>query len=127
MNQIIKTKRYSESFKLKVVEEIESGDLSLSEARFKYRITGGSTIRDWLNKYGSGKVESGVIRITMKNEEERISELEKALATERMGNMLLSAQLKSYQRLVPNFKKKLNSKELEKFEENERKLKEKLL
>jgi uncharacterized protein YwgA len=64
-----------------------------------------------------------IVRVTMKNEEERIKELERALADERLGNMLLAAQLKSYQRHVPNLKKKLSTKELKQFEENEVKLK----
>jgi transposase-like protein len=116
------SRRYSESFKVKVVEELESGQLTVPEVRQRYGITGGSTIRDWLRRYGNGD-QPQVITVTMKSEQERIQELEKALADERLGNMLLGAQLRSYQRHVPDLKKKLNSKELKKFEENEVKIK----
>jgi transposase-like protein len=115
-------RRYGESLKVKIVEEIESGVLTIPEARRRYGITGGSTLRDWLKRYGSGE-ESRIVRVVMKSEEDRIKELEKALSDEKLGNMLLTEQLRSYQRRVPDLKKKLNSKELKQFEENERKLK----
>jgi len=115
-------RRYSESFKIKIVEELESGSVTVPEIRRMYDITGGGTIREWLRKYGNGE-QPQIVTVTMKSEQERIKELEKALADERLGTMLLSAQLKSYQRHVPNLKKKLSSKELKKFEENEQKIK----
>jgi len=44
---------YTLSFKLQLVQEIECGELSLSEAKLKYGIQGNSTIRKWLQKYGN--------------------------------------------------------------------------
>jgi len=44
---------YPLSFKLQLVQELERGELSLSEAKLKYGIQGDSTIRNWLQKYGN--------------------------------------------------------------------------
>ena len=41
------------SFKLQVVQEIESGELSIRAARRKYGIQGGNTVTSWVKKYGS--------------------------------------------------------------------------
>jgi len=78
--------RYSEAFKLKVVEEIEKGKLAISEASRLYEIKGGNTIYKWIRKYGKNHLISKAVRIEMKNEkdilkkkEEKIRELEKAL------------------------------------------------
>ena len=44
--------RFTEAFKLQVVEEVESGRISQSEASRKYDILGHSTILKWCRKYG---------------------------------------------------------------------------
>ena len=44
--------RFSESFKVHVVTEVESGRLRQSEAMRKYDILGHSTILKWCRKYG---------------------------------------------------------------------------
>ncbi|PHR20169.1 MAG: hypothetical protein COA38_19640 [Fluviicola sp.] len=46
-------KDYTMSFKLTVVKEVESGLLSLSQAKSKYGIQGKSTVLLWLRKYGN--------------------------------------------------------------------------
>lgn len=43
---------FTESFKLFIVEEVESGRLNKSEASRKYGILGHSTIFKWCRKYG---------------------------------------------------------------------------
>ena len=45
-------KDYSLSFKLQLVEEVELGFLTKSQAKLKYGIQGDSTITKWLQKYG---------------------------------------------------------------------------
>ncbi len=45
-------KRYSEAFKIKVAEEIESGKMRINQANRFYRIKGGDTVRRWKNNYG---------------------------------------------------------------------------
>lgn len=44
---------YSLPFKLKVILEVERGELNLAEAHRKYGIQGKSTVLVWLRKHGS--------------------------------------------------------------------------
>ena len=46
-------KDYSYAFKLQVVSEVESGQLSLSQARRKYGIQGSHTVNRWVEKFGN--------------------------------------------------------------------------
>lgn len=89
-------KRYSENFKRHVVKELECGQLvSQTEARRRYGIAGKSTIRGWLDKYGQNESQKKVVRIEMPSErkeieilKEKIGELESALATTRMRELV---------------------------------------
>jgi transposase len=45
-------KQYSLAFKLKVIEEVESGQIGIEAARIKYGVLGHSTILKWLRKHG---------------------------------------------------------------------------
>ncbi len=45
-------REYGLAFKLKVVEEVEKGEIGIEEARRKYNIPGHSTILKWLRKHG---------------------------------------------------------------------------
>src|SRR5690606_1348890 len=69
-------KDYSISFKLQVVQEIESGQLGRSEACNKYGIQAKSTIREWLRKYGTFDWENQSRTIVAKTPEQKILELE---------------------------------------------------
>lgn len=69
-------KDYSISFKLQVVQEIELGQLSRTEACHKYGIQAKSTIREWLRKYGTFDWENQSKIIVAKTPEQRILELE---------------------------------------------------
>ncbi|MHC5311099.1 transposase [Myroides sp. LJL116] len=46
-------KDYTLSFKFQVVQEIEQGQLSISQATLKYGIQGNQTIKNWLKKFGN--------------------------------------------------------------------------
>lgn len=88
--------RYSTAFKLKVVEQIERGELTVQEARRVYDIRGGQTIQRWLAKHGKSHLLSRVVRIEMKDEKDRIKQLEaekkkleSALAQAHMKNLFL--------------------------------------
>lgn len=71
------TTRYSESFKLKVVNELESGRFACqTEARKFYNIKGSHTIRDWLTKYGRNHLLAKVVRVETLDERSRVKELE---------------------------------------------------
>lgn len=74
-----KTIRYSESFKLQIVKEVESG-LLIESVKSKYGISGSATIQTWLRKYGRDHLLNKIIRIEMPNEIDRIKELEKELS-----------------------------------------------
>ncbi len=69
--------RYSMAFKQKVVSEIEEGKFSISEAQRIYAINGNTTIQKWMRKLGKDHLLCKVVRIEMKDEKDRIKELER--------------------------------------------------
>ena len=69
-------KDYSISFKLEIVQEIEQGFLTRSQARNKYGIQAGSTITRWLKKYGNFDWQQQIPTTMSKTPEQRILELE---------------------------------------------------
>jgi transposase len=78
--------RYSEAFKMQVVREIESQEISGSQMQKKYGIGGSDTVAKWVRKYGNGLLGK-VIRVETPNEinelkrlKERVKRLEALLA-----------------------------------------------
>jgi len=69
--------RYSPVFKQKVVSEIESGKLTVAEARKIYDIKGAHTIQNWIKKFGKNHLLPRVVRIEMKDEKDKVKELER--------------------------------------------------
>ncbi|MEP0481230.1 MAG: hypothetical protein ABJD23_13490 [Nonlabens sp.] len=69
-------KDYSLSFKLQVVEEIESGRLDRLNAHLKYGVQARSTITSWLRKYGTFDWENLSVVSMSKTPEQKIIELE---------------------------------------------------
>ncbi len=69
-------KDYSLSFKLQVVQEIEQGLLTRTQALDKYGIQARSTIRTWLKKYGKFDYDYTINQTMSKTPEQRILELE---------------------------------------------------
>jgi transposase-like protein len=69
-------KDYSISFKLQLVEEVEQGLLTKSQAKLKYGIQGDSTVSKWLQKYGTFDWENQVSMTMSKTPEQKILELE---------------------------------------------------
>ena len=51
--------RYSESFKMEAVRELESGDLPYAEIRRKYGIKGSTTVAKWVRKYAQRQPRKG--------------------------------------------------------------------
>lgn len=84
--------RYSLAFKQKVVSEIETGKLAINEAQKLYDIKGGSTIQNWLKKLGKPHLLNKVIHIKMKDEKDKIKELEKQ--KKELESALAQAHLK---------------------------------
>ena len=90
------TRRYSEAFKLHIVNEIEKGGIgSLNQLRQKYGIGGGSTLTNWLRRYGKEHLLTRKVRIEMPDEttevkklKKRIKLLEKALANAKTDSVI---------------------------------------
>lgn len=69
-------KDYSLHFKIQLVKEIESGTLGVLEAKKKYGIQGDSTVKKWLQKYGTFDWENQTPFNMPKSPEQKILELE---------------------------------------------------
>lgn len=90
MKPIVKRtqKDYSLTFKLSVVEQVEKGECTYSQAQDRYGIQGASTVLVWLRKHGRLDWSKGTPttkRVFPMNKaeltpEQRIKELEKQLA-----------------------------------------------
>ncbi len=93
--------RYSEAFKMQVVQEIENGRHSGAHAASKtYGIKGNNTVKGWLRRYGDpGKLPKQIKVMSMKEIDEtaelkkRVKALEKALADAYMGGLLNESYL----------------------------------
>ncbi len=68
-------KRYSNCFKLQVVEEIEVNGLSIGDCRLKYDIGGAETIQRWLRKYGKQHLLNKIIRVETRDEMDELKRL----------------------------------------------------
>ena len=92
--------RYSESFKLHVISEIESGHLTIYGARRRYGIRGGETIQKWLRSYGKNHLLGKVLRVESPEEKDRIKELEAKVR--ELESALAHSQVKlfAYESLV---------------------------
>ena len=72
--------RYSMSFKQQVVGELESGRFSsIAEANEHYGITGTTTVRNWLVKYGRNHLCPKVVRVEKPNEKDQIIQLKRQI------------------------------------------------
>ena len=67
-------KRYSESFKLKIISELEQGKYTKSELTKVYGL-GSGTITDWIKKYGRFDLLNKHIKIQTVNERDKIRSL----------------------------------------------------
>jgi transposase-like protein len=77
MNYLKRTQRdYSLSLKLQIVQQIERGKVSISQARKDYGIQSRSTVVSWLRKYGNFDWENQTPSHMPKTPEQRIMELE---------------------------------------------------
>ena len=67
--------RYSNCFKLQVVEDIETNGLSIEDCRRKYGIRGTSTIQGWLKNFGKHHLLNKVIRVETRDELDELNRL----------------------------------------------------
>lgn len=67
------------SFKLQVVSEVESEELSIKGALRKYGIQSFGTVLNWIREYGTFDREYQIKRLMHKTPEQRIMELEQRI------------------------------------------------
>jgi transposase-like protein len=89
---------YSEALKRGIVEEIESGRLSIRDASDEVGAAV-TQVQKWLEEYGRFKPKRDVVEVVMKSEKEKIAELEKALAEAHL-------KIRVYDELINQAKKK---------------------
>ena len=111
---------YTLAFKLRVVEDVEKGTLTYKQAQKKYGIQGRSTVLVWLRKHGNLDwllpKQNTLSNTEEKTPEQRIKELEAALAVEQMKTLFLNTAIdiaeKQYGMVI---KKKYSPKQQENF------------
>ncbi len=112
--------RYSESFKLQVVRELEGGRFnSICQAGAHYGIKGSRTVKGWLIKFGKDRLMPRVVRVETANEQnelkrlrQRVRQLEGLLADKELGLVISETYLElACERAgildVEDFKKKI--------------------
>lgn len=95
-------KRYSVAFKREVVAALESGRFaSVGEANAHYGITGATTIKHWLKRFGRSHLAAKVVRVEKPDEanqilelKRRIADLERALGQTQAQSLLNQQYLK---------------------------------
>jgi transposase len=115
------TYKYSLAFQQKVVKDIETGKIrSVNEAQRIYDIRGHGTVAKWVRKLGKNELIGKVMRVEMKNEADKVKELEKkvkvlesALANERIKTIALESLMEvAEERYGVDFKKNSSAKGL---------------
>ncbi|MEE9119590.1 MAG: transposase [Calditrichia bacterium] len=111
--------RYSESFKIKVVKEVEKGLLTKEEARRKYGINGKSMVLYWRRQYGIGdykvKKKDRTKNYTPDEKDKKIAELEARLTHEKFKVDALEALIEVANEMYgTDLKKKVGTKRLRK-------------
>lgn len=93
-------KRYSLSFKKRVVQDYEAG-ASVSSLMRKYGITGKQTISNWVNRYsekGSGigmkRISEPPVQAEVETLKEKVDALEKLVAQLSLDKFMLESCLK---------------------------------
>jgi len=86
---------YTMAFKLKVISEVEKGEMTYKEAQRQYGIQGRSTVLVWLRKHGSldwRRPRQHIMTIPNSKETpaQKIKRLERELSDERLKNEILN-------------------------------------
>ncbi len=114
-NQRVKrTQRdYTMGFKLRVVNEVEKGEMTYKQAQDLYGIQGRSTVLKWLRRYGTlnwskPMDNSRKAPKTKETPAQKIKRLERELRDEKMKTMLLNEMIDiSDKELGTSIRKKL--------------------
>lgn len=88
--------RYSKSFKLQLVREVEQGELCPAAVSRKYNIRGSATVMRWVRQFGSGRYgkvvrvergdevdEKGRLRMDLRRVKEALADAHVELALEK--------------------------------------------
>lgn len=97
-------KSYSLAFVMEVINEVQSGRISMTRAQRKYGIGGNTTIQRWIEKYGKFKAAKNkeidrMSSLELENEKLRKEkqELESALAKAHLKILTLESLVEVYQ------------------------------
>jgi len=107
---------YPESFRIKVVKEVEQGKLSKEGARRKYGIGGKTTVLSWCRKYGREKYiympkKNHPKLLTADEKDQRIAELEAQLKQKQLAVDALESLIEVANEMYgTNLKKKVGIK-----------------
>ena len=94
-NYLKRTQRdYSLSLKLQIVQQVERGELSVTQARKNHGIQSHSTVLNWLRKYGNFDWENKNIRdMGTKTKEQELLELRQKVKELERKNTRLEKEL----------------------------------
>jgi len=86
--------RYSEAFKMQLVQELESGKFdSIEHARRTYGIGGTTTVQKWLKKYGRNDLRARIVHVQKPNEQDQVKKLKEEIKT--LKEALAETQIQS--------------------------------
>jgi len=110
-------RKYSEEFKLTVVNAVEQEGMGVSEASIHYKVPERS-IYTWRNKYGEKReVIVETVDLNLQNKVDKIKQLETLVSELSIKCRVLREQIKIYEQTVGDEgKKKLSMKQLEELE-----------
>lgn len=116
--------RYSQAFKLQVVEEVLRGDITKEQARRKYGIRSKSGVLNWMRKFGVSSYKQIPDCFVRMQEEENMDKSALEKRVKELERALEDAQLKAegYSRMIDiaerelkiSIRKKLSTKQSKK-------------
>lgn len=86
-------KRYSESFKLKILSELSDGKYTKNEIRRVYGVSLGG-LDHWIKKYRRFELLNQRVKIETMDEKDKIRKLEEEIS--QLKELLVQSQIKSY-------------------------------
>lgn len=106
-------KDYSLSLKLQIVQSIEQGKLSTTQATKKYGIQCRKTVVNWLRKYGNFDWENQTSSPMAKTPEQRLLELEQEVLLLKKQKAFLEKQVEQSDKKIILFDMMINLAEKE--------------
>jgi transposase-like protein len=93
MKEVKTSRKYSVAFKMKIVEEVENGLLSIQDARKLYGVPGKGTIPEWVKRYGMNQRLERTVYVMTHDEELELIRLRKE--NRRLQRALDDSQIKT--------------------------------